>query len=61
MKKYGVLIEELDVLIDNSAVNAMRGVNYAIAGMLGVGLIASVFLPRRKLVPTVNEATGPPT
>ena len=51
-------IEELDVVIDDAGVNAMRGVNYAIAGMLGVGLIASVFLPRRKLVPSADEATG---
>ena len=54
-------IEELDVIIDNSGVNAMRGVSYAIAGILGVGLIASFFLPKRKLVPEPDEATGPPT
>ena len=53
-------IEELDMIVDDAGVNAMRGVNYAIAGMLGIGLIASLFLPKRKLVSSANKATGPP-
>jgi hypothetical protein len=39
----------------------MRLTYYTIAGILGGSLIASLFLSRRKLVPSVDEATGPPT
>ena len=52
---------EVKMIAADAAGHSMRVTYYTLAGIMGAGLIASFFLPRRKLVPTASEATGPPT
>jgi MFS family permease len=48
--------EELKAITRDAVGYSMRVTFYAIAGILGAGLIASFFLSRRKLVPTAGSA-----
>ena len=54
-------VQELKVITDDVVGHSMRVTFYTLAGILGAALIVSIFLSRRKLVPTTDEATGPPT
>jgi len=54
-------MQELRVITADAVGHSMRVTFYTLAGILGVGLVASLFLSRRKLVPTADEAAGPPT
>ena len=49
--------QEIKAIAADAIGHAMRVIFYTIAGILGVGLVASLFLSRRKLVPTADEAT----
>jgi hypothetical protein len=53
--------EELVAITSDAVGHSMRVTFYTLAGILGVGLVASLFLSRRKLVPTAGGATVPPT
>ena len=52
---------EIKTIAADAIGHSMRVTYYTLAGILGVSLIASLFLSRRKLVPSADEATGPPT
>jgi MFS family permease len=51
-------IQELEVIAGDSIGHAMRVTYYALGGILGAGFVASLFLSKRKLVPTAGDATG---
>ena len=53
--------QEINAIAADAIGHSMRVTFYTIAGILGAGLIASFFLPRRKIVTSADEATGPPT
>jgi len=53
--------QEIKAISADAIGHSMRVTFYTIAGILGAALIVSIFLPRRKLVPSADEATGPPT
>ena len=53
--------QEIKAIAADAIGHAMRLTYYTIAGILGGSLIASLFLSRRKLIPSAAEATGPPT
>jgi EmrB/QacA subfamily drug resistance transporter len=53
--------QEIKTIAADAIGHSMRVTLYTIAGILGGSLIASLFLPRRKLVPSAHESTGPPT
>ena len=52
---------EIKMIAADAAGHSMRVTYYTLAGIMGAGLIASFFLPRRKLVTEPVEATGPLT
>ncbi len=49
-------IQELNVIAGDSIGHSMRVSYYALGGILGVGFVASLFLSKRKLVPTAGSA-----
>ena len=53
--------QELKVITADAVGHSMRVTYYTLAGIMVAALIVSLFLPRRKLVPEPDEATGPPT
>ncbi|MBL7208910.1 MAG: MFS transporter [Dehalococcoidia bacterium] len=53
--------EELKVITVDAVEHSMRVTYYTLAGILGAGLVVSLFLSKRKLVLTNGKATGSPT
>lgn len=53
--------QEIKAIAADAIGHAMRLAYYTIAGILGCSLVASLFLPKRKLIPSADLATGPPT
>ena len=49
--------EELKAITGDAVGHSMRVTFYALAGILGVGLVSSLFLSKRKLVPSADDAT----
>jgi len=49
--------EELKTITGDAVGHSMRVTFYTLAGILGVGLVASLFLSRRKLVSSADDAT----
>ena len=49
--------EELKAITGDAVGHSMRVTFYTLAGILGAGLVSSLFLSRRKLVPTADDAT----
>ena len=49
--------EELKAITGDAVGHSMRVTFYTLAGILGLGLVASVFLSRRKLVSSADDAT----
>jgi EmrB/QacA subfamily drug resistance transporter len=52
-------IQELKVITSDAVGHSMQVTYYTLAGILGVGVVASFFLSRRKLVSTESNATIP--
>jgi len=52
--------QELKNIMSDAVGHSMRVTYYALAGIMGAGLVASFFLSRKKIVPSAGEATGPP-
>ena len=52
-------IQELNAITADAVGHSMRVTYYTLAGILGAGFVASLFLSRRKLVSTGSDATGP--
>jgi EmrB/QacA subfamily drug resistance transporter len=52
-------IQELRVITADAVGHSMQVTYYTLAGILGVGFVASFFLSRRKLVSTESDATVP--
>lgn len=54
-------MQELRVITNDAVGHSMRVTYYTLAGILGAGFISSFFLSRKKIIPTADEAAGPPT